>query len=75
MIAIGLFLLFLGFLIGLTAARCIVKVGGMGKLVVVDDPDMGVCMFLEVNEADIDELRKQSTVKLNVVDMGVIPQK
>ena len=59
-----------GFLLGVVAAMDAFRKGTIGNLVITDDPEDGPYMFLEISRSDIERLRSQSTVKLNVVDRG-----
>lgn len=60
----------IGFALGLLTILCVLKKGSIGNLVIIDDPDDGPYMFLEISKMEIETLRAQPTVKLNVVDKG-----
>ena len=60
----------IGFGFGILAALDVLKKGTIGNLVIVDDPEDGPYMFLEISKTEIEELRIRPTVKLNVVDKG-----
>lgn len=49
---------------------CPEKKGSIRNLVIIDDPEDGFYIFLEISKAEIEELRIQPTVKLNIVDKG-----
>ncbi len=59
-----------GFLLGIAATLYILRKDTIGNLVIADDPEDGPYMFLEISRLDIERLRAQPTVKLNVVDKG-----
>ncbi len=59
-----------GFLLGVTAALHVLRKDTIGNLVIADDPEDGSYMFLEISRLDIERLRAQPTVKLNVVNKG-----
>ena len=67
LIVIGVFV---GFLLGVAAPRRVFRKDTIGNLVIIDDPEDGPYMFLEISKTKIEELRIQPTVKLNVVDKG-----
>lgn len=67
--------IFTGILIGVLIAIFAIKIRTIGNLVIIDDPDGGSYMFLEINKADVDILRKQRVVKLNIVDKCKMPHK
>ncbi len=67
LLAIGICI---GFVLGILVALCILRKGAIGNLVIIDDPEDGPYMFLEISKTEIEELRIQPTVKLNVVDKG-----
>ncbi len=60
----------IGFALGILATLCILRKGSIGNLVIIDDPEDGPYMFLEISKTEIETLRVQPTVKLNVVDKG-----
>ncbi len=60
----------IGLVLGILATLCVLRKGAIGNLVIIDDPDDGPYMFLEISKTEIEELRIQPTVKLNVVDKG-----
>ena len=60
----------IGFVLGILAPLCVLRKESIGNLVIIDDPEDGSYMFLEISKAEIEELRIQPTVKLNVVDKG-----
>lgn len=60
----------IGFALGLLTILCVLKKGSIGNLVIIDDPEDGPYMFLEISKTEIETLRAQPTVKLNVVDKG-----
>lgn len=60
----------IGFVLGILATLCVLRKESIGNLVIIDDPEDGSYMFLEISKAEIEELRIQPTVKLNVVDKG-----
>ena len=60
----------IGFALGILAVLCVLKKGAIGNLVIIDDPEDGSYMFLEISKTEIEELRIQPTGKLNVVDKG-----
>ena len=59
-----------GFLLGVTAALHVLRKDTIGNLVIADDPEDGSYMFLEISRLNIERLRVQPTVKLNVVNKG-----
>lgn len=59
-----------GFLLGIVATLRVLKKDTIGNLVITDDPEDGSYMFLEISRLDIERLRVQPTVKLNVVNKG-----
>lgn len=59
-----------GFLLGIAAILYILRKDTIGNLVIADDPEDGSYMFLEISRLDIERLRVQPTVKLNVVNKG-----
>lgn len=59
-----------GFLLGIAATLYILSKDTIGNLVIADDPEDGSYMFLEISRLDIERLRVQPTVKLNVVNKG-----
>lgn len=59
-----------GFLLGIVATLRVLKKDAIGNLVIADDPEDGSYMFLEISKTEIEALRIQPTVKLNVVDKG-----
>lgn len=60
----------IGLVLGILATLCVLRKGAIGNLVIIDDQDDGPYMFLEISKTEIEELRIQRTVKLNVVDKG-----
>lgn len=60
----------IGFVLGIITTLCILKKGSIGNLVIIDDPENEPYMFLEISKMEIETLRVQPTVKLNVVDKG-----
>ncbi len=67
LIVIGVFV---GFLLGIMVVLCILRKGTVGNLVIIDDPEDGPYMFLEISKLDIERLRIEPVIKLNVVDKG-----
>lgn len=67
LLAIGICI---GFVLGILATLLVLKKGSIGNLVIIDDLEDGPYMFLEISKTEIEELRIQPTVKLNVVDKG-----
>lgn len=65
----------IGFMLGFLVTLHSLKKGTIGNLVIVDDPEDGSYLFLEISKPDIEELRTQRIIKLNVVDKGKIPHK
>ncbi len=61
---------FVGFLLGIMVVLCILRKGTVGNLVIIDDPEDGPYMFLEISKLDIERLRIEPVIKLNVVDKG-----
>ena len=61
---------FVGFLLGVATTLCALRKGTIGNLVIADDPEDGSYMFLEISRLNIERLRVQPTVKLNVVNKG-----
>lgn len=61
---------FVGFLLGVTATLHVLRKDTIGNLVIADDPEDGSYMFLEISRLDIERLRVQPTVKLNVINRG-----
>lgn len=59
-----------GFLLGVAATLHVLRKDTIGNLVIADDPEDGSYMFLEISRLDIERLRVQPTVKLNVVNKG-----
>lgn len=59
-----------GFLLGIVATLRVLKKDTIGNLVIADDSEDGSYMFLEISRLDIERLRTQPTVKLNVVNRG-----
>lgn len=59
-----------GFLLGVAATLHILRRNTIGNLMIADDPEDGSYMFLEISRLDIERLRTQPTVKLNVVNRG-----
>lgn len=59
-----------GFLLGVAATLHVLRKGTIGNLVIADDPEDGSYMFLEISRLDIERLRAQPMVKLNVVNKG-----
>lgn len=59
-----------GFSLGVATTLCFLRKDTIGNLVIEDDPDDGSYMFLEISRLDIERLRVQPTVKLNVVNRG-----
>lgn len=59
-----------GFLLGIAATLYILRKDTIGNLVIADDPEDGSYMFLEISRLDIERLRVQPMVKLNVVNKG-----
>lgn len=57
-----------GFLLGIAATLYILRKDTIGNLVIADDPEDGSYMFLEISSLNIERLRTQPTVKLNVVN-------
>ena len=70
LIVIGVFV---GFLLGIMVVLCILRKGTVGNLVIIDDPEDGPYMFLEISKLDIERLRIEPVIKLNVVDKGKTP--
>lgn len=60
----------IGFVLGILSTLFVLKKGAIGNLVIIDDPEDGPYMFLEISKTEIEALRIQPTVKLNVVDKG-----
>lgn len=60
----------IGFVLGILVTLFVLKKGAIGNLVIIDDPEDGPYMFLEISKTEIESLRIQPTVKLNVVDKG-----
>ena len=58
----------IGFTLGILIALCVLRKGATGNLVIIDDPEDGSYMFLEISKTEIEALRIQPTVKLNVID-------
>lgn len=58
----------IGFVLGILSALFVLKKGSIGNLVIIDDPEDGPYMFLEISKTEIETLRAQPTVKLNIVD-------
>lgn len=58
----------IGLALGILAVLRVFRKGSIGNLVIIDDPEDGHYMFLEISKTEIEELRIQPTVKLNVVD-------
>ena len=67
LIVIGVFV---GFLLGIMVVLCILRKGTVGNLVIIDDPEDCPYMFLEISKLDIERLRIEPVIKLNVVDKG-----
>ena len=67
LIVIGVFV---GFLLGIMVVLCILRKGTVGNLVIIDDPEDGPYMFLEISKLDNERLRIEPVIKLNVVDKG-----
>lgn len=59
-----------GFLFGTAVTLRVLRKGTIGNLVIVDDPEDGSYLFLEISRLDIERLIVQPTVKLNVVNRG-----
>ena len=59
-----------GFLLGVAATLHVLRKDTIGNLVIADDPEDGSYMFLEISRLDIERLRAQPMVKLNVVNKG-----
>lgn len=59
-----------GFLLGIVTTLRVLRKDTIGNLVIADDPEDGSYMFLEISKTEIETLRAQPTVKLNVVDKG-----
>lgn len=59
-----------GFLLGIAATLYVLRKDTIGNLVIADDPEDGPYMFLEISKTEIETLRVQPTVKLNVVNKG-----
>lgn len=65
----------IGFVLGMSVVLCILRKGSVGNLVIADDGDDGMYLFLEIAKTDIKKLWVQCIVKLNVVDKRKIPHK
>ncbi len=65
----------IGFALGFSANLYFQGKRTGGNLVIIDEPEEGVYIFLEIAKTDIRELRKRSTIKLNVIDKGRMSQK
>lgn len=72
LLAIGLCI---GFVFGISATLCVLRKGSIGNLMILDDPENGSYMFLEIGKTDIEELRMRSVIKLRVVDKGKVSHK
>ena len=59
-----------GFLLGVAATLHVLRKDTIGNLVIEDDPEDGSYMFLEISRLDIERLKTQPMVKLNVVNKG-----
>lgn len=62
--------IFVGFLLGIIAALRVLRKDTIGNLVIADDPEDGSYIFLEISRLDIERLRVQPTIKLNIVNRG-----
>lgn len=59
-----------GFLLGVAVTMHVLRKDTIGNLVIADDSEDGSYMFLEISRLDIERLRAQPMVKLNVVNKG-----
>lgn len=60
----------IGVLLGVAATLHVLRKDTIGNLVIADDPEDGSYMFLEISRLDIERLKTQPMVKLNVVNKG-----
>lgn len=60
-----------GLVVGSIATRLFLRSRSIGNLVVIDDPDDGTYMFMEITRSDVEHLRKEKIIKLTVVDRGM----
>ncbi len=60
----------IGVLLGVAATLHVLRKDTIGNLVIADDLEDGSYMFLEISRLDIERLRAQPMVKLNVVNKG-----
>lgn len=65
----------IGIIIGMLVKRYFIKNDLIGNLVIVNESDKECYIFLEIEKTDINKLRKQSIIKLNVIDKGYISHK
>ena len=63
------------FLVGLIAGLFFCRKDSIGNLIIVDDPDDGPYMFIELTKTDVHSLRRQNSIELKVVDRRRYPQK
>ena len=59
-----------GFLLGVAATLHILRKDTIGNLMIGDDPKDRSCILPEISGLDIERLRVQPMVKLNVVNKG-----
>lgn len=65
----------IGIIIGTLVKQYSIKNDLIGNLVIINDLDEECYIFLEIEKTDINKLRKQSIIKLNVIDKGYISHK
>ena len=60
----------IGLAFGILVTLCVLRKGAIGNLVIIHDQEDGLYIFLEISKTEIETLRVQPTVKLNVVNSG-----
>lgn len=58
----------IGIIIGMLVKRYSIKSDLIGNLIIINDLNEECYIFLEIEKTDINKLRKQSIIKLNVID-------